>query len=129
MTPGQVYLHLNYQTPLRIQMGNTGRRLQLTVGVVRLSDQIELAGETYKGTGTGFDVAVSLVPRKGYYFHGPESKTLNKSGFIQLGYRSGEIDEYRGGSPEAVLAFEDGGALNYKPRGWWLGIDWDFFGF
>lgn len=130
-SPGQVYLQLDYQTPLRIQMGSRGHRLQFTFGAVRLADELSLDGRTFRGIGAAWDIAVSLVPRQEYGYRGPESRCLNKSGLIELGFRSGSIGKYsaQGAEGGASLVASDGRTVTLRPQGLWLALNFDIVHF
>jgi hypothetical protein len=127
----QPFLCVNYQTPLRVQLGEFGSRLQLSCGVIRLSDSFERDHHTYEGSGVAFDVGLSLVPRRHFRFKGPESDGINRSGWLELGYRGGSIDKFTTeiNGREVVLTDDFNRQQSFKPNGFWLALNVDLLGF
>jgi len=127
----QPFLCVNYQTPLRVQLGAFGSRLQLSCGAIRLNDSFKRNGRTYEGNGFAFDVGVSLTPRRHFRFKGPESDGINRSGWLEIGYRSGSIDKFTTeiDGREVALTDEFNRQQSFKPKGFWLALNVDFLGF
>jgi len=117
--PGRYSIRGLYQTPIRIQLGNKGYRLEIEAAYDRLPQVIEYNGVDYRYDEVGWELALGLTPRRNYWLQRKDQPWR-----LQFGYHWGADGSFVSAAGDHYTNM--GQKVIYHPEGIFIRLEMSF---